>query len=137
MIASIASIPSAFASNNAYDSGRDHGCDDAKISDPDDRYINQPEKGPSFHTGAFMDGYHAGFDSCSGGGDNDNDNGGNDNGGNDNGGNDGESGDLVQKFCSTLNRGDLLGLEALAHLLGYGSVDGAARAFCGVTGSNN
>jgi hypothetical protein len=31
-----------------YESGYDHGCDDADISDPDDRYINQPEKGPSF-----------------------------------------------------------------------------------------
>ena len=53
--------------DDAYDSGPDHGCDDAKISDPDDRYINQPEKGPSFHTGAFMDGYHAGYNSCGGG----------------------------------------------------------------------
>ena len=33
------------------DSGFNHGCDDAEISNPDDRYINQPEKGPSFHTG--------------------------------------------------------------------------------------
>ena len=23
-----------------------HGCDDAKISNPSDRYINQPKKGP-------------------------------------------------------------------------------------------
>lgn len=51
LIASIPSISSAFASSDAYDSGSDHGCDDAGISDPDDRYINQPEKGPSFHTG--------------------------------------------------------------------------------------
>jgi hypothetical protein len=29
-----------------YESGYDHGCDDADISDPDDRYINQPERGP-------------------------------------------------------------------------------------------
>ena len=57
--------------NDAYDSGRDHGCDDAKISDPDDRYINQPGKGPSFHTDAFMDGYYAGYNSCGGGGDGD------------------------------------------------------------------
>jgi hypothetical protein len=33
-----------------YASGYDHGCDDADISDRDNRYINQPEKGPSFHT---------------------------------------------------------------------------------------
>jgi hypothetical protein len=56
-----------YASNSAYDSGYDHGCDDAGISNPSDRYINQPEKGPSFHTGEFMQGYNAGFNSCSGG----------------------------------------------------------------------
>jgi hypothetical protein len=48
-----------------YESGYDHGCDDAGISDPSDRYINQPEKGPSFHTEAFMRGYNAGVDNCS------------------------------------------------------------------------
>ncbi|MGH9950506.1 MAG: hypothetical protein ACRD5J_02690 [Nitrososphaeraceae archaeon] len=55
-------------SKSPYESGRDHGCDDADISDPDDRYINQPEKGPSFHTNEFMRGYNAGYDSCSGSG---------------------------------------------------------------------
>ena len=48
-----------------YGSGYDHGCDDAKISDPSDRYINQPEKGPSFHTDEFMNGYDDGFNACS------------------------------------------------------------------------
>lgn len=48
-----------------YDSGYDHGCDDARISDSSDRYINQPEKGPSFHTSEFMNGYDSGFNSCS------------------------------------------------------------------------
>ena len=118
MIASIASIPSAFASNDAYDSGRDHGCDDAKISDPDDRYINQPEKGPSFHTGAFMDGYHAGFDSCSGNGDdnddNDNDN---DNGGSDNNG----DSDILGDICRQLKTNPEAAL-ALATGLGYPSL---------------
>ena len=64
------------SSNSPYESGRDHGCDDAAISDVDDRYINQPEKGPSFHTNEFMIGYHAGYNACSGsedGNDNDND----------------------------------------------------------------
>jgi hypothetical protein len=56
---------STYASSDAYDSGYDHGCDDVGISDPDDRYINQPEKGPSFHTGTFMRGYNDGFDACS------------------------------------------------------------------------
>jgi hypothetical protein len=48
-----------------YASGYDHGCDDADISDRDNRYINQPEKGPSFHTDEFMRGYNAGYDACS------------------------------------------------------------------------
>jgi hypothetical protein len=66
------------SSESPYESGRDHGCDDADISDPDDRYINQPDKGPSHHTNEFMRGYHAGYNSCSGDGsesNNDNDNG--------------------------------------------------------------
>lgn len=46
----------------------DHGCDDARISNPGDRYINQPEKGPAFHTGEFMQGYDAGFSACGCGG---------------------------------------------------------------------
>ena len=39
--------------------------DHADISDPDNRYINQPEKGPSFHTDEFMDGYDNGYVECS------------------------------------------------------------------------
>ena len=54
------------SSNSPYESGRDHGCDDAGISDVDDRYINQPEKGPSFHTNEFMRGYNDGYDDRSG-----------------------------------------------------------------------
>jgi hypothetical protein len=50
--------------SSPYESGYDHGCDDAGISDPDDRYINQPEKGPAFHTEEFMSGYDNGFESC-------------------------------------------------------------------------
>jgi hypothetical protein len=60
---------SAFASESSeipYDSGYNHGCDDAGISDPGDRYINQPGKGSSFHTEEFMSGYDAGFNRCSG-----------------------------------------------------------------------
>jgi hypothetical protein len=49
-----------------YDSGYDHGCDDADLS-PSDRYINEPGKGPSYHTDEFMDGYNAGYNSCSNG----------------------------------------------------------------------
>lgn len=51
-------------SESPYDSGYDHGCDDADIPSPSGRYINQPEKGPSFHTDEFMDGYEEGFNNC-------------------------------------------------------------------------
>jgi hypothetical protein len=61
------------ASKSPYDSGHDHGCNDADISDPHYRYINQSEKGPSFHTDEFMRGYNSGYNACSqglaGGGD--------------------------------------------------------------------
>lgn len=50
--------------SSPYDSGYDHGCDDAGRSESD-KYINQPERGPSFHTNAFMDGYYAGLNACS------------------------------------------------------------------------
>jgi hypothetical protein len=50
---------------SGHDSGYNHGCDDAKVADPSQRYINQPEKGPNFHSDAFMQGYKSGFNSCS------------------------------------------------------------------------
>ena len=56
-----------FASESSpYDSGYDHGCDDARISDPDDRDINKDGKGPSNHTDEFMNGYNNGYNNCSG-----------------------------------------------------------------------
>jgi hypothetical protein len=63
LLASTAST--TYASSDPHNSGYDHGCDDSRISDPSDRYVNQPEKGPSFHTAAFMQGYYNGFDGCS------------------------------------------------------------------------
>ncbi len=54
--------------NNAkssFESGYDHGCSDVKIIDFSDRYINQPGKGPSFHTEEFMRGYDTGYNACS------------------------------------------------------------------------
>ena len=33
--------------------------------DYDDQYINQDEKGSSYHTSDFMDGYYAGVNACS------------------------------------------------------------------------
>ena len=53
------------SSKSPYDSGYDHGCDDAGISDPSDRYINEPGKGPNFHTDEFMQRYNAGYNACS------------------------------------------------------------------------
>jgi len=50
---------------SGYDSGYNHGCNDAKLSDPSERYINQPKKGPSFHSDTFMQGYQSGFNTCS------------------------------------------------------------------------
>lgn len=49
----------------SYDSGYSHGCSDANIPNNSQRYINQPDKGPSYHTSDFMDGYYHGFDYCS------------------------------------------------------------------------
>src|SRR6476620_2218765 len=49
----------------AYKSGYNHGCSDAKIPNPANRYANQPERGPSFHTPSFNKGYQDGFDKCS------------------------------------------------------------------------
>lgn len=65
MILAVTTGSSGYASSDTYDSGYNHGCDDAEISNPDDRYINQPEKGPSFHTGTFMLGYNDAFGACS------------------------------------------------------------------------
>jgi hypothetical protein len=67
LILSTQSMFTAYGSESSpYESGYDHGCDDAGISNPSGRYINQPEKGPAFHTDEFMEGYNDGFDSCSG-----------------------------------------------------------------------
>jgi hypothetical protein len=64
----VASGSYGYATSDVYDSGYDHGCDDAGISDHSNRYYNQPEKGPSFHTEAFNSGYEDGLNACSGGG---------------------------------------------------------------------
>jgi hypothetical protein len=64
LISLIPSDPSAYGSS-PYDSGYNHGCDDAGLSSSD-RYINEPGKGPNFHTDEFMSGYHDGFQECGG-----------------------------------------------------------------------
>ncbi len=45
--------------------GFDRGCIDAQISNPSERYINQPINGSSFHSDAFIQVYNEGFDACS------------------------------------------------------------------------
>lgn len=57
-------VDDSVANNQPYRSGYDHGCSDAKISDSNNRYINQPGKGPTYHTSEFMRGYNDGFESC-------------------------------------------------------------------------
>jgi hypothetical protein len=50
---------------SGYDSGYNYRCDDAKVADQSERYINQLEKGANFHSDTFMQGYKSGFNSCS------------------------------------------------------------------------
>ena len=57
-------IQETYASGKSpYESGFDHGCDDSDKA-YQDRYINEPGKGPSFHTDSFMRGYNDGLN-CS------------------------------------------------------------------------
>lgn len=44
--------------------GYDKGCDDAKITEPDNRYISKPGKGVGYHSDSFMSGYYDGFNDC-------------------------------------------------------------------------
>lgn len=108
----------AYASeSSAYESGRDHGCDDARLN-PSDRYINEPGKGASFHTNEFMSGYYDGLNSC--GGSN------SDESPRDNGK---SRGDLIEDLCNFAesNPGAAAGI---ALLLGYPGLDAAVRALC-------
>src|SRR3712207_5209000 len=59
------SFPAPVYASSPFDSGYGHGCSDAGIFDPSSRYINEPGKGPSFHSDDFMSGYYAGFSACS------------------------------------------------------------------------
>src|ERR687884_1349565 len=58
-------VPNAMAKVTSFQAGYDHGCSDIKLTFSA-RYINQPGKGPSFHTQEFMNGYNVGFSACSG-----------------------------------------------------------------------
>ncbi len=68
----ISSSSSGYGKSDAYNSGYEHGCNDAGISDKASRYINQPEAGPSLNSDEFMHGYNDGFDTCSSSNDNSN-----------------------------------------------------------------
>lgn len=47
----------------AYKSGYNHGCDDVGLP-ANQKYINQDEKGPAYHSQDFMNGYYDGYASC-------------------------------------------------------------------------
>jgi hypothetical protein len=65
--------PISASSKSPYESGYDHGCDDSELK-AEDRYINEPGKGASFHTDEFMDGYRTGYQECKEGNSNDSEN---------------------------------------------------------------
>ena len=132
-------------------SGYNHGCSDAQISDPSQRYINQPGKGSDFHTDAFMQAYNEGFDACSGDSNsNSNDNSDSSDGGNggnseqtDNQQNNNQQNDqsgLTDKICNALNNGAGAALIPLLHLAGIatgGTVNAAimaAQGYCAIHG---
>jgi hypothetical protein len=120
----VTGIFSAYASeSSAYESGRDRGCDDARLN-PFDRYINEPGKGPSFHTNEFMSGYYDGLNSCGGGG------GSNESPRDSDGGQDGRSrGDLIEDLCNFAETNPSAA-AGIALLLGYPGLDAAVRALC-------
>jgi hypothetical protein len=115
-------IIQVYASESSpYESGRDHGCDDAGRSESD-KYINQPEKGPSFHTEEFMGGYYDGLNSCGGSG--------SDESPRDDGGQDGRSrGDLIEDLCNFAETNPAAA-AGIAVLLGYPGLDAAVRGLC-------
>ena len=105
-----------------YESGYDHGCDDAEISDPSDRYTNQPEKGPSYHTDEFNNGYNSGFSACSSSGTSGN--AGNNDDDKESSNNDGENSDGVNQFSSSggSQSGYQLTVNVPSHPFGKSSV---------------
>jgi hypothetical protein len=127
-IFAIVGTPLAYASEkSAYESGRDHGCDDADLP-PSDRYINEPGKGKSRHTQEFNSGYDAGFSNCGGGGS------GNSGSGSSSGGSESRE-NLGSKLCRLIDT-NRAAATALAYALGYPGLDQAVSALCGITGNN-
>lgn len=117
LIAIAGSMTSIYASElSPYDSGYNHGQDDCGES-PGDRYIN--DHPANEHTNKFMQGYNAGYNSCSGydGG----------------GSSSGESREnLGSKLCRLIDT-NRAAAAVLAVALGYPGLDQAARALCGIT----
>jgi hypothetical protein len=130
-----APLPFALASSKSpYDSGYDHGCDDAGISDPSEQYINQPEKGPAYHTSEFMDGYYSGLNSCSG----DTNEFYSDSEINQNPSNSPNSSQdlntLIRQFCAEVNNGDYDAAIPIAAMAGLSSYAMAVKGGCAVMG---
>ena len=69
----VSSEPINASSKSPYESEYDHGSDDSELK-AEDRYINEPGKGASFHTDEFMDGYRTGYQECKEGNSNDSEN---------------------------------------------------------------
>jgi len=61
-VSGIGFIYIAASAISAYDSGYNHGCSDAHSGGHP--YLDSPGKGPSFHTGTFMQGYDTGYSAC-------------------------------------------------------------------------
>jgi hypothetical protein len=131
----------------AHTSGYNHGCSDAQISNPSDRYINQPEKGSSFHSDAFMQAYNEGFDACSGDSNSDSNNNDNsdhsssDSNSNNNDNSDHSSGTgsgshpgLVSNLCTTINH-HRTAATLLGGALGLGAgTTSLAEGLCSLNG---
>ena len=56
-----------FAQSASESTGYNHGCSDGKISDPNQRFLNQPGNGPENQNEQFRNDYIKGFNDCYGG----------------------------------------------------------------------
>ncbi len=122
LITIFATIPAShLAAASPYSAGYDHGCDNAKISNADDRYINQPDKGPSNIVQNLCQDITPDLvlavGSSSGG----------DNSGSSDTGQSRSS--LVDKVCNFAQTNPTAAAAA-ATLLGYPGLDSAVRAVC-------
>ena len=118
-------------------SGYKHGCSDAQISDPSERYINQPGMGSNFHTDAFMQTYNEGFNACSGNSNNNDNSDSSDNSNSNSNDNSDQSSNrgsgshssMVDKGCGLINKHPGVAL-LLGHALGLGPLGTLAQGYC-------